>query len=217
MSKDVTARERSGRDRVVSALQKEIRRGKGVEAMIWADRLHALEPLTVWSRLRTISHEDVAQPWEIMVTEALHAQYESLRGEHDGERRMIVMCCAKVLAEGTKDRRADEILDVLPPMLKEKVDNCLVALGLSRQSNEAKKLIDDMVNKPESFLFMVPDYALDRHTIWGYQKGRGKHTQTGLDFWVRQSTKVDKPTPAYAKWRKAWETFWETIILKNRE
>jgi len=216
MSKDVTARERSGRDRVVSALQKEIRRGKGVEAMIWADRLHALEPLTVWSRLRTISHEDVAQPWEVMVTEALHTQYESLRGEHDGERRMIVMCCAKVLAEGTKDRRADEILDVLPPMLKEKVDNCLVALGLSRQSNEAKKLIDDMVNKPESFLFMVPDYALDRHTIWGYQKGHGRHTQTGLDFWVHQSTKVDKPSPSYDKWRRAWETFWETI-LKKRE
>lgn len=44
---------------VISALQKELRRGKEYEAVYWASELESFNPKLLWNRVRVIASEDV--------------------------------------------------------------------------------------------------------------------------------------------------------------
>jgi replication-associated recombination protein RarA len=44
---------------LVSALQKDIRRGNEYEALFWAVKLESLNPTRLWNRLKVIASEDI--------------------------------------------------------------------------------------------------------------------------------------------------------------
>lgn len=134
-------------DQVISALQKEIRRGKEEEAMFWTYELCvSSEELTkkLWERLVTISVEDIgfANEGAVTLISTLKREfYDSF--EKLGDQLLMPLYATSYLARSHKDRYIDE----------------------------AKHYIRDHAEKgnfPE-----IPDYAIDQHTLEGKEKGRG--------------------------------------------
>ena len=64
-------------DEVISALQKEVRRGKEYEAVFWAVELESFNPKALWNRLKVIASEDVgvAEPHAPLIISALESMY----------------------------------------------------------------------------------------------------------------------------------------------
>jgi replication-associated recombination protein RarA len=62
---------------LLSALQKDIRRGNEYEAMFWAAELESFNPTALWNRLKVIASEDVgcANPLMPILIETLRRQY----------------------------------------------------------------------------------------------------------------------------------------------
>jgi replication-associated recombination protein RarA len=132
---------------LLSALQKDIRRGKEYEALFWAVELESFNPKVLWSYLRVIASEDIgiAQPFLTLLIETLQRQYEEATKE--GYRRLYLAHAVTALVKSEKSRLVVDLANVVNLEIK----------------NENKKL-------------RIPDYALDRHTLKGKQKGRGwKH------------------------------------------
>jgi len=135
-------------DQVISALQKEIRRGNTENAVLLAYEMiitsHAMEDY-LWQRLMVISVEDIGfgEPTAPMM---LNAMYQMV-GTFDRsvcERKLFAVHAVRYLCRCQKDRSSDEMLIwVKHALAKEKV-------------------------KPS-----IPDYALDMHTAGGMAKGRG--------------------------------------------
>ena len=135
-------------DQVVSALQKEIRRGHTENAALLAYELlttdMAAEAL-LWQRLLVISVEDVGMgrldaPILIQALYSLHQQFE--RPHHD--RYLFAIHAVRFLCECPKDRSSDELLSWMTRAMK------------------------DEGRRP-----LIPEYALDMHTLAGQQLGRG--------------------------------------------
>jgi len=103
-----------------------------------------------------------------------------------------VVCAAKILAEAPKDRRADEFLELMDAIEKDsdKLPNLL---------KTAKAMFD-----------VVPDEALDVHTVQGRKLGRGDR------FWYEVSSETVNKTPAYEKWR-SWSKPLMLEIVKAKE
>ncbi len=131
-------------DEVVSALQKEIRRGHAENAALLAYEMMLTSPELedkLWSRLMVISVEDIGfgEPRAALLVKALfelHLHYS--REEQD--RCLFAIHAVRYLCGCEKDRSNDELLNLLI------------------RANE----------KPE-----IPDYALDMHTRKGQEMGRG--------------------------------------------
>lgn len=133
-------------DEVISALQKEIRRGHTENAARLAYELIQTSPeleAKLWSRLAVISAEDVGMgnPNAPILINALHEMHERLSVGHT-DRPLFAIHAVKFLCEQEKDRSSDELLNWL------------------RQTNQA----------PE-----IPDYAIDMHTKRGAEMGRDLH------------------------------------------
>ena len=130
-------------DEVISALQKEIRRGRTEDAAYWAYEMivSGLEE-KLWSRLATIAVEDVglADPQAGVVIANLRAAYFGFPAGRT-ERFLSGLMGAVFLAEAPKDRMVDELY------------HCLH---------------EGLLGKKE-----IPDYALDKHTARGRALGRG--------------------------------------------
>jgi replication-associated recombination protein RarA len=131
---------------VVSALQKEIRRGNEKDAMYWAMCLVPRQEAYLWRRLLVIVNEDIgiANPTLLSIIPSLRAQFFEFREQgKDGAARLILANAILLMSRSPKCRMADEFQRV-----------CSQRFVTGR--------------RPE-----IPDYALDNHTYRGRQMGRG--------------------------------------------
>jgi replication-associated recombination protein RarA len=135
-------------DEVISALQKEIRRGKEYEAVYWAVELESFNARALWNRLRVIASEDVgvAEPHAPLIVSALESAYWDAKEKKKGESKLFVVNAVLILARAPKCRVADDLM---------------ITLYGNMERGERLEM---------------PDYAIDKHTFRGRKKGRGlKH------------------------------------------
>jgi replication-associated recombination protein RarA len=136
-------------DQVISALQKEIRRGHTENAVLLAYEMVitslALEDY-LWKRLLVVSVEDVGFG-EPSAPVMLNALYQMVRtfDRSMGERKLFAVHAVRYLCGCTKDRTSDEMV------------------------NWVIQAVADGTARPA-----IPDYALDMHTAEGRARGRGK-------------------------------------------
>lgn len=135
-------------DQIISALQKEIRRGNAENAALIAYEMvitsHALEDY-LWQRLMIISVEDVGfgEPHAPVLINALHQMLCTFdRGV--GERKLFAVHAVRYLCGCQKERSSDEMINWMMRA---------IAQGSVRP--------------------IIPDYALDMHTARGKEMGRG--------------------------------------------
>jgi replication-associated recombination protein RarA len=135
-------------DEVISALQKEIRRGNTENAALLAYEMATTGPALeayLWKRLEVISVEDVG--WgDLQAPVLVHTLREMVENldRDDGERLLYAVHAVRYLCESQKDRSSDEMVN----WLKAEV--------------ESGRLL------PE-----IPDYAIDMHTRRGKAMNRG--------------------------------------------
>lgn len=134
-------------DEVISALQKEIRRGNTENAAMLAYEMlttSAELEAYLWGRLQVISVEDVGYgnlnaP---MLIETLFQMHQRLpRPRHD--RYMFAIHAVRVLSQSQKERGTDHLLNWIRHTIEE-----------------------------DGQLPIIPDYAVDMHTRRGQEMGR---------------------------------------------
>jgi len=134
-------------DEVISALQKEIRRGHAENAALLAYEMFITSAELenyLWKRLLVISVEDVGlgnpqAAGQILQLYQMHLVYD--RGE--GDRLLFAIHAVKILCASPKDRSTDEMV------------------------NWIKIAVETNGLRP-----VIPDYALDKHTARGQAMGR---------------------------------------------
>lgn len=136
-------------DQIISALQKEIRRGHEENAALLAYEMILTSPALedyLWYRLKVISVEDVGfgDTNASVLTQSLF-EMASACDRPVGERKLFAVHAVRYLCKCLKDRSSDEMLHWI------------------MESSQKKGLL------PE-----IPEYALDMHTAEGKEKGRGK-------------------------------------------
>ena len=136
-------------DLVISALQKEIRRGNTENAALLAYEMILTSPALedyLWQRLRVISVEDIGfgEPLAPVLIQSLFAM-TSACDRAVGERKLYAIHAVRYLCMCKKDRSSDEMINWI---------------------NHTSKL--------GNFLPIIPDYALDMHTAEGQKMGRGR-------------------------------------------
>ena len=135
---------------VVSAFQKEIRRGNEEDAMYWGVELYESGFIPyAWKRMFIISTEDIglANPMATVIINSLYWQYEKLssnKGDKKKQERLPYVQAILYLVNSPKSRHTDW------------------ALNYYFDSH----LFIDRKMKP------IPDYALDIHTRRGKIKGK---------------------------------------------
>ncbi len=135
-------------DEIISALQKEIRRGHTENAALLAYEMLITSPeleAYLWGRLQVISVEDIGYgklnaPILIETLFQMHQRVPRPRGD----RYLFAIHAVRVLCQSQKERGSDDLLNWISRMVHEQ--------GL----------------RPE-----IPDYALDMHTQRGQTMGRG--------------------------------------------
>jgi replication-associated recombination protein RarA len=134
-------------DEVISALQKEIRRGNIENAVMLAYEMLATSPeleAYLWGRLQVISVEDIGYGdlnAPILVETLFQMHQRISRPRHD--RYLFAIHAVRVLAGSQKERGTDDLL------------------------NWIRHVIDE-----EGKLPTIPDYAIDMHTRRGQEMGR---------------------------------------------
>lgn len=134
-------------DEIISALQKEIRRGHTENAALIAYEMMTTSAeleAYMWKRLLCISVEDVGfgnpqAASQVYTLFKMHEVYQ--RGE--GDRLLFGIHAVRVLCLSQKDRSTDELV------------------------NWMHAVVEEGGRLPE-----IPDYALDMHTARGQQMGR---------------------------------------------
>lgn len=136
-------------DQVISALQKEIRRGNTENAALLAYEMVITSPALedyLWYRLMVISVEDIGfgEPQAPVLINALYQMLSTFdRGA--GERKLFAVHAVRYLCGCQKDRSSDEMV-----------------IWMSHAVESGKI-------RPQ-----IPDYALDMHTAKGQEMGRGR-------------------------------------------
>ena len=135
-------------DQVISALQKEIRRGNTENAVLLGYEMVITSPALedyLWRRLIVISVEDIGfgEPSAPIMVNSLNQMVRTL-DRSAGERKLFAVHAIRYLCSCQKDRSSDEMVN-------------WVMYAVAR--GEAKP--------------RIPDYALDMHTAEGQAKGRG--------------------------------------------
>ena len=135
-------------DEVISALQKEIRRGQTENAALLAYEMITTSPemeAKLWQRLLAICVEDIG--WgEVQAPILIYTLYQMHQnfGRGAGERRLFAIHAVRYLCACVKDRSSDEMASWI------------------KQQVESGQLLPT-----------IPDYALDMHTGRGHQMERG--------------------------------------------
>ncbi|HEC22691.1 MAG TPA: AAA family ATPase [Chloroflexi bacterium] len=136
-------------DQVISALQKEIRRGNTENAALLAYEMVITSPALedyLWYRLMVISVEDIGfgEPQAPVLINALYQMLSTFdRGA--GERKLFAVHAVRYLCGCQKDRSSDEMV---------------IWMSHAVESGEIRP--------------QIPDYALDMHTAKGQEMGRGR-------------------------------------------
>jgi len=135
-------------DEVISALQKEIRRGNTENAALLAYEMITTSPeleMKLWHRLIVISVEDIGlgDPQAPILINTLYQMKQTL-GARAAEGWLFAVHAVRTLCEAKKDRSSDEL-----------------ALWIKREVEGGRLKAS------------IPDYALDMHTARGQQMGRG--------------------------------------------
>jgi len=135
-------------DQVISALQKEIRRGNTENAVLLGYEMVITSPAMedyLWHRLMVISVEDVGfgEPSAPIMVNSLHQMVRTL-DRSAGERKLFAVHAIRYLCGCQKDRSSDEMVN-------------WVMYAVARGETKPR----------------IPDYALDMHTAEGQAKGRG--------------------------------------------
>lgn len=133
-------------DEVVSALQKEIRRGNEENAAFWAcELLDSGVEWRVWRRLKVIAAEDVGcgDPAAVANVAAMEESFYKL-GLKGDDARLFPVLATIYLARCKKDRTADDMTCYLQERRKD---------GMRLE---------------------IPAYAVDCHTMKGRQMGKGE-------------------------------------------
>jgi len=183
---------------IKSCLQKTIRRGMTEAAMYWALRLAEANSWSCWKRLSVIADEDVGQPLEIVAVDTLYRKFMATRkqsrdGKLSWDAKRCVVCAAKILAEACKDRRADEFLELMD--------------AIEKDSDKMPNLLKSV----KAMFDVVPDEALDVHTVQGRKLGRGER------FWYEVSSETENKTTVYEKWRKWFKPLMLEIVKAKEE
>ena len=136
-------------DEVISALQKEIRRGNTENAALLAYEMATTSPELedyLWYRLLVISVEDVGMgdPQAPVLIKTLYEIGKQF-GARGGEGLLMAVHAVRYLCACQKDRASDEMV------------------------NWIKYVVEEEGLRPA-----IPDYALDMHTARGPEMGRGK-------------------------------------------
>jgi replication-associated recombination protein RarA len=134
-------------DEVISAFQKEMRRGHTENAALLAYEMLTTSPEleeVVWRRLQVISVEDVGYgnlnaP---VLVETLYQMHFRVPRER-GDRYLFAIHAVRVLSKSQKERGSDELL------------------------NWIAQAVEQEGRLPE-----IPDYAIDMHTRRGQEMGR---------------------------------------------
>ena len=134
-------------DEVISALQKEVRRGHTENAALLAYEMFTTSPemeAYLWHRLQVISVEDIGYgnlqaPVLIETLFQMHGRIP--RPRHD--RYLFAIHAVRVLCQCEKERGTDDLL------------------------NWITRAVEDQGQLPE-----IPDYAIDMHTRRGQEMGR---------------------------------------------
>lgn len=175
------------RDEVISALQKDIRRGNEELAMFWALELVPQFEQYLWRRLQVIVQEDIglAAPELLLLLPQQRELWFEFRAEgRDGPCRLILANAILAMCRAPKTRLADHF-------------QCVI---------NQKRLHGW---RPD-----VPDYALDRHTRKGKAMGRGvQHWREEGCQLSPVAPMAELPDPyadtAYAFWANAFiDTKW---------
>ena len=141
-------------DHVISALQKEIRRGNTENAALLAYEMVLTSPALedyLWQRLMIISVEDIGfgNPQAPILMNAL-VQMLARFDRSVAERKLFAVHAVRYLCQAQKDRSSDEMVNWIMQG---------VSTGALRPT--------------------IPDYALDMHTGDGQKMGRGR-----AHFWA---------------------------------
>jgi replication-associated recombination protein RarA len=134
-------------DEVISAAQKEIRRGNTENAVLLAYEMLVSSPeleAYLWGRLQVISVEDVGfgNPNAPVLVETLFQMHQRLPRPR-GDRYLFAIHAVRFLCQCQKERGSDDLL------------------------NWAQLVTDQ-----EGRLPVIPDYAIDMHTRRGQEMGR---------------------------------------------
>jgi replication-associated recombination protein RarA len=173
-------------DEVISALQKEIRRGNEEDAMFWALELAETggSPFGVLSsRLRVITYEDIglSDPNVVLQVSKAIDDMKLMYEKDTGDYMMVLSYIILLMCRAKKSRITDHFKEYIKFM---------------RESGKA-----DM---------KIPDYALDMHTTAGNKMGRNKNTLAGVDHFITDGEILKNENPeikdiykddAYRYWR----------------
>jgi replication-associated recombination protein RarA len=131
---------------LLSALQKDVRRGHEYDAVFWAVELEGFNHRALWNRLRIIASEDIgpANPVAPLVIDVLEKEYKDFKGKKGDPHRLFLVNAVLYLARSPKSRMVDDLLNVVYGEIQ----------------HEDKRL-------------PIPDYAIDMHTERGRKMGRG--------------------------------------------
>ncbi len=146
---DVRTRHGLPADEIISALQKEIRRGHTENAALIAYEMATTSPeleMYLWKRLQVISVEDIGwgDPHAAVLIRSLYEMAHDLN-RTDGERLLYAIAAVRYLCACKKDRSNDEMIN-----------------WVIREVESGRRL-------PE-----IPEYAIDMHTARGRAMGRGQ-------------------------------------------
>ena len=152
-------------DEVLSALQKDIRRGNEMDAMHWAlefgygTKAHFG---LLRNRLKIIAYEDIgiANPDVVLQVSKAVDDMDYLYQNNNEDWEMVLAHIILLLCRSEKSR----IDDYFKVVMKDRWDK----------------------NKWE-----IPDYALDYHTVRGSKKGRRKHTKKGIEHFINEGEKLE--------------------------
>ena len=130
---------------LLSALQKDIRRGNEYQALFWAVELEGFNSKMLWYRLQVIASEDIgmANPFAPLLNDVLERKYDDARKQNTDSYRLFLTHAVLFLVRSSKSRIVDDLLNVVYGEIQ----------------LEDKKL-------------PIPDYALDMHTHRGRKLGR---------------------------------------------
>ncbi len=161
---------------VISALQKEIRRGQEENAMHWALELVPQYEKYLWRRLITIVNEDIgiAYPIAILFIPQLRDNFFEFRNSkgQNGSAKLALANAILLMCRAPKTRISDHFKTVV------------------EQERRHGKLLP------------IPDYALDKHTGRGHKMNRG--FEHWLDEGCKLGTPGNVVDPYAERAREFW-------------